>query len=739
MLCRFRLSKLGKHWVLSLMAGFLVLFVSLFVVNLKIIALMKADKIQEHSETITSVQRSVDRYMLTLKQLVIELMLNNQNMTLQAAPGKADFVTSATYSFSELLYNIKMANAFVEDVYLYYPTQDYVVGTRGSYFSKGYFLLSNNLTDIGYSSWREDILLSEQTGFFFYAAVPGEMKLYLRQQMYMGADAGHSSVLVICVDGTEFARLLNMTRPRDRSTSVAVFNIANELYQVAQDTVHPSMQEVLPLFNGTESTSQEIQNGSFIGWRTPSSYGSFYYVVVSDLAVLLASITQVQHLLIAAILLCTAVGVSFSLFLSWKHHAPIEKTLRLLDSAHGGARMDYYEFEQRINELIRENENAARLNGKMLWSLKKGVLTDILSQRLADSGIIGNLLQTSGITLDYVYYSLLLLDVSFEKDENRICHWLFRAGDVFERECGSVDVVPTLMGGTAMFLLNYETSGQSHVLRLREIFLIECQTEAAARQSDEFITIDQLVSIYEQTLIRLRGQMGADDSAKELAAVQNMEGVLLLERWQKALRLREYASAGEMIPALFEKYIAVTEPYVSMSRRYTVINTALQYVETEDARQHTALAPKHLQAIKNCTDTPELPQCLREMLCQLEQHNNQYASKQKDKLACKIKKIIETNYNQPYLGLYYISDQVKVSTTYVSKVFKKEYGLGIVEYMNRLRIDGAKKLMESQNLTIKEIAEKIGFTSDIHFIRIFKKYEHTTPGVYQKKEDSKKC
>ena len=73
-----------------------------------------------------------------------------------------------------------------------------------------------------------------------------------------------------------------------------------------------------------------------------------------------------------------------------------------------------------------------------------------------------------------------------------------------------------------------------------------------------------------------------------------------------------------------------------------------------------------------------------------------------------------------------------MSTTYVSKVFKEEYGIGVVEYMNRLRIDGAKKLLETQDLTIREIAERVGFTSDIHFIRIFKKYENTTPGVYQK-------
>ena len=52
--------------------------------------------------------------------------------------------------------------------------------------------------------------------------------------------------------------------------------------------------------------------------------------------------------------------------------------------------------------------------------------------------------------------------------------------------------------------------------------------------------------------------------------------------------------------------------------------------------------------------------------------------------------------------------------------------------MNELRIKAAKKLMEKEGITIKEVAEQVGFTSDIHFIRIFKKYENITPGVYKR-------
>ncbi len=727
----FRLSRLGRYWVLSLTAGFFVIFVALFLVSLKAVEMMKRDKIEEYGQTIASVQRSLDRYLLTLEQTAVELMLNNQNMALQTAAGKADFVSPATYSFSGLLYNIKMANAFVEDVYLYYPRQDYVVGTKGSYVSKGYYLLSNELSGAGYERWRGEVLEAAQTGFFFKEDSAGAPKLYLRQQMPLGADTGYASVLLIRVDGQEFARLLEMARPRDKGTTVAAFSADNQLYQVGQGEGQHFAEELLPLLETAGESARQFQSGTCMGWRAPSGYGSLYYVVASDLTALLGPITQVQRLLLAGVVLCTVLGAAFSIFLSWRHHAPIEKAVRQLGQGSGGAQMDYYEFEQRVNELIRENENAARLNEKMLWSLKKSVLADILGRRLTDPAIIESLFKASGITLDYVYFTFLVVDVGFEKEESRLLHWLFRAGQVMERECSSVEVIPTLLGGNAVFLLNYETAGRSRAGRLWEIFRAECGAEPPWRQSEEFLTSAQLASIYEQTVIRLRGRPGG--AAEERAGGQGLEGAIILERWQKALRLQEYAGAGEMLPELFEKYVTTAaDPYVRMSRRYTVVNAVLQCLEAEDARRHTGLTAGQLEVIKECTDTQELPACLEGALARLEQLGSQYATRQKDKLAQKIKKIIETNYDHSYLGLYYISDQVKVSTTYVSKVFKEEYGIGVVEYMNRLRIDGAKKLLETQDLTIREIAERVGFTSDIHFIRIFKKYENTTPGVYQK-------
>ena len=79
-----------------------------------------------------------------------------------------------------------------------------------------------------------------------------------------------------------------------------------------------------------------------------------------------------------------------------------------------------------------------------------------------------------------------------------------------------------------------------------------------------------------------------------------------------------------------------------------------------------------------------------------------------------------------------IADHMDMNPHYLSKCFKAETGESLRDYINKYRIDAAKKLLLESNMTMKEIAEKVGFIDNNAFIRVFKKYEGVTPGVYRK-------
>lgn len=91
---------------------------------------------------------------------------------------------------------------------------------------------------------------------------------------------------------------------------------------------------------------------------------------------------------------------------------------------------------------------------------------------------------------------------------------------------------------------------------------------------------------------------------------------------------------------------------------------------------------------------------------------------------------IELNYQEP-LDVDTICRHVNYSRSYLSRLFKKEVGLTILEYINTVRIRKAKSLLIDTNLSIKEIAEQTGFKNQFYFSKMFKKIQGQAPSVYR--------
>lgn len=68
-----------------------------------------------------------------------------------------------------------------------------------------------------------------------------------------------------------------------------------------------------------------------------------------------------------------------------------------------------------------------------------------------------------------------------------------------------------------------------------------------------------------------------------------------------------------------------------------------------------------------------------------------------------------------------------VSKSYLCRIFKKQTGITIVEYINRLKIQHACKLLQETDLPINEISSQSGFDTVIYFNRVFKKVMGNTP------------
>lgn len=77
-----------------------------------------------------------------------------------------------------------------------------------------------------------------------------------------------------------------------------------------------------------------------------------------------------------------------------------------------------------------------------------------------------------------------------------------------------------------------------------------------------------------------------------------------------------------------------------------------------------------------------------------------------------------------------VAKKLNINANYLSQLFKKEMGENFSSYILRVKITFAKHLMETTSKTISEISEYLAFSSQSHFIRVFKKETGVTPKYY---------
>ena len=69
----------------------------------------------------------------------------------------------------------------------------------------------------------------------------------------------------------------------------------------------------------------------------------------------------------------------------------------------------------------------------------------------------------------------------------------------------------------------------------------------------------------------------------------------------------------------------------------------------------------------------------------------------------------------------------------MGKIFKKETGLSIEDYVARMRIQKAADLLSSPDCRVTDAALAVGFQNIPYFSTVFKKYMGVTPKEYKEK------
>jgi two-component system, response regulator YesN len=91
---------------------------------------------------------------------------------------------------------------------------------------------------------------------------------------------------------------------------------------------------------------------------------------------------------------------------------------------------------------------------------------------------------------------------------------------------------------------------------------------------------------------------------------------------------------------------------------------------------------------------------------------------------------IKENYYKD-LNLAVVSNHISLNYSYFSHMFKEYTGQNFVDYLKKVRIEEAKKLLMNQEYKVFEISEMVGYKNPKQFPRVFREMEGISPTEYR--------
>lgn len=179
----------------------------------------------------------------------------------------------------------------------------------------------------------------------------------------------------------------------------------------------------------------------------------------------------------------------------------------------------------------------------------------------------------------------------------------------------------------------------------------------------------------------------------------------------------------------------LSENYLQNIRYHFVVATTLmtRYCVAKGMEQEKAynMSDFYIQKMDKCQSDREiaaLHNAMRHDFCQNMQKLKKSGILSKPVVLC-----MDYIYSHVHtrITIRQLAEHTHLSESYLSKLFHKEMGVPLSEYVLGLKIGQAKNLLAYSDYSLTDIANYLAFSSQSHFIQVFKKYVGMTPRKFR--------
>ncbi len=636
------------------------------------------------------------------------------------------------------LVSVKSLNRQIAYMVVALYNKEYVISDLGVKTRQSFFYDSFGMDDTPQSDWLRPIRTG--TNFLY---VPNKVlqtpkgktySVYLRSMP--GKNANYLGNLFVFWDDTVYHREVAKLIGNDQ-ISLTVYDdqkqviIGNE--PVLAANAYKTLMEGEPGKGASEFTQLGASYSLYFR-RSESNHWQYFIAVPSGIMDQhnLPTIT-VSLILTLALLLA---GIPLSHFVAARNYLPIQRLTRLIASPEGSDDDGSYEL---LYESLHRwlNDRQALMDQMELY--KPMLLNQALAGLLTGSQDVESLMllsQTLNIQWPYrTFICVCLLQTVVVEDFNDTQLELFTRHPSTHLLCRGV-----VMNAMEKALICNTDEPETALVFLREVITQHPMLRWHIGISQAVHALEQLADAYEQARTCLNYQhvqsggsiiqysdlsTGAQPSCVSMAAIPYL---------YDALRYGNEADAHQAIDMLLEENtrhtlihrdtMQILQIMLRDTFRRVAHDLQLQNAFTQDWAQ--------LFADTGSDDAADFAKTARHLCGAFLNAREQRSRKQREAVQEGMLKWLQEHLWDASISLAALADAFTISESYASKQLKNLLGMSFLDYVNQQRIERSCAILrEDTSISIAELSAQVGYTSDITFRRLFKKYMRMTPSQYR--------
>ncbi|WP_245583053.1 AraC family transcriptional regulator [Paenibacillus daejeonensis] len=701
-----------------------------------------------NSALIEQVKQVVDSRLEELDQLARHIYTHPQLPSLLrhsvplSGPESYDFVR-----FKDELERYRNISTFISDFYIYFHESDTVLTPTMKTSSQLFYSSIYGYEQLDYEQWQA-LLQEPQFKRFLPSATIGSgytqrnVVTYM-QSLPIGERTAPSGALVILINEQEIQQLMAEII---KANNGALF-IKDAAGQVLLRTGDTDIE--LP----TKLTAQQDN----MSVSTLSLKSGWEYISVVPGEVFWERVNEVKMQALSMLILCLVAGGVVCSLMSYRAYRPLKEIIHSIGSRKPGEEKQYMdEYDYIKSSVLHSMDKQAELEDQLIKQtpvIRANFISRLLKGYVEWDQLTPETLAFMGISFPHDHYSVILIrldDASGFIRNDSESEWAlirFVAGKIAEEMTTLPSYAVELDKSTLAVILNLPAghSKQEYyewVEQLNAVLKERFRTLATLAVSEVHTSLQAVPEALQECM-----------KAMDYAIFVNYQPVLVYEQVKNtkgvsynfpletevqlinATKSGNAAKATEVIHQLYTSNFGSSQmtPELGKLLFSNLISTLFKLLNTLSLQYEDIFGDARgpLEKLNEAGSVEELYQDVVSMYEQVCAHVNAHRGDPALLMLERMKTYINEQYANPMLSLAYIAEQFQITPQYLSSFFKKNSGVTLSDYLAQVRLRHAKRLLEEQDHTIGKIAEEVGYSSDIGFIRMFKKYEGITPGKYK--------